>query len=113
MVASAKFVWGCRLCVRFSEGNLIGSRTKKMGVLLNTKSWLPSSVKNFMANPRGSRTESGDPFSPPTVEMRARTGVSLPMPLRKSAEVRSEISCVMVNLPYAPAALAWTTLHLC
>ena len=38
---------------------------KKMGVLLPTRSQLPSSVYSLTAKPRGSRAVSAEPFSPP------------------------------------------------
>ena len=38
---------------------------KKIGVLLPTRSQLPSSVYNLTANPRGSLTVSALPDSPP------------------------------------------------
>ena len=79
-------------------------------VLLKTKSWFPSCVKNFIAQPRGSLTVSAEPRSGPTVEIRSITGVVVPMPLRKLADVISEMSWVTSNVPKAPAALACTTL---
>ena len=44
---------------------IIGSLIKKIGVLLPTRSQLPSSVYILTANPRGSRAVSADPDSPP------------------------------------------------
>lgn len=41
MSALGAFVCGWRLWDRFMEGNLIGSRMKKTGVLLKTESWFP------------------------------------------------------------------------
>ena len=73
-------------------GNLIGSRTKKTGMLLNTKSWFPSSVNNFTANPLTSLTQSAAPLSGPTVETLIRALHFLPMPFKKAADVRCEMS---------------------
>jgi hypothetical protein len=47
----------------------------------------------------GSRTESADPFSGPTVDILSSTGVSLPIPLRKAAEVMCDMSLVTTNFP--------------
>ena len=44
IVASFKLVCGFRFWVWMKIGNFEGSRRKKMGVLLNTQSQLPSSV---------------------------------------------------------------------
>ena len=44
IVASFRLVCGFRFWVWMKMGNLEGSRRKKMGVLLNTQSQLPSSV---------------------------------------------------------------------
>ena len=44
IVASLRLVCGFRFCVWMNIGNFDGSRRKKMGVLLNTQSQLPSSV---------------------------------------------------------------------
>lgn len=74
-----------------------GTRT----VLLNTKSWLPSSVYNFMAQPWTSRRVSADPVSPPTVETRRRHSVFFPTLLRKLAEVMSVQSSVTSKTPNA------------
>lgn len=76
-----------------------------------TKSQFPSSVKNLTAKPRGSRAVSAEPFSPPTVEKRTRTGVFLPTSLKRSATVKSEISSVTSKTPNAPAPFACTTLN--
>src|SRR5690242_2344370 len=76
-------------------GNLAGSRRKKTGVLLATISRLPSLVKNFTENPRGSRAQSCEPDSPPTVENRAVTGQALPC-LKISAKQRSSRESVVV-----------------
>lgn len=48
----------------------MGSRIKKIGVLLPTISQIPCSVQNLRAKPRGSRAVSAEPDSPPTVENR-------------------------------------------
>ena len=108
MVASGTLVCGCFLWALFIDGNLIGSLMKNTGRSLNTKSWLPSSVKILIAKPRMSRRVSLAPFSPATVETRARTGVFLPTPVRKLHEVMSEMSCVTSYSPHAPAAFEWT-----
>lgn len=79
-------------------------------VLLKTKSWLPSCVKNFIAQPRTSLSVSTEPRSRATVEIRSITGVVVPMPLRNLADVMSEMSWVTSNVPKAPAAFACTTL---
>ena len=55
-----------------------GSRRKKTGVLLATMSQLPSSVFILIEKPRGSRAQSCEPDSPPTVEKRTVTGQRLP-----------------------------------
>lgn len=47
--------------------------------------------------PLGSRAESGEPFSPPTVENRHTRGVFLPTPVSISTEQTSEMSCVTSN----------------
>lgn len=65
---------------------------KKTGRSLPTKSQLPSSVNILRANPRMSRVVSEDPFSPATVDRRARTLVFLPTLLRKAADVKSDTS---------------------
>ena len=111
MFGSGTFVRGWRLWLRFMLGNLIGSRMKKTGRSLKTKSWLPSSVKSFIAHPRTSRTVSLDPFSPATVEIRHNTFVLFPIPVKNLASVRSLASCVTSNSPQAPAAFAWTLLQ--
>ena len=87
------------MCERLRDGNFKGSRTKKIGVLLKTQSWFPTSVKSFMPHPRGSRTLSADPFSGPTVDILSKTGVSFPIPFKNAAEVMFEISCVTTNFP--------------
>ena len=79
---------------------------KKTGKSLPTKSQLPSSVKNFNAKPRISRTVSDDPLAPATVESLARTLVFLPTSLKRLADVMWVISCVTSNSPHAPAAFA-------
>ena len=53
----------------------IASRTKKTGMLFPTMSKLPSRVYILTANPRGSGSVSGLPFSWMTVENRAMRGV--------------------------------------
>lgn len=109
------------------EGNLIGSLIKNTGLYyvkqgriqscrrlltrsLNTKSWLPSSVKSLIAHPLISRTVSDDPFSPATVDNRAKVFVFFPTPHKKAADVMCDRSCVTSNSPQAPAAFACTTL---
>lgn len=59
-----------------------------------------------------SLTVSLEPFSPPTVEMRDRSGVFLPTWDRNFASVKSEISSSTSKVPLAPAALACTLLSL-
>ena len=44
LVAERRLVCGSRLTARLRSGNLCGSRRKKTGVLLPTRSQLPSSV---------------------------------------------------------------------
>jgi hypothetical protein len=73
-------------------GNLIGSRTKNTGILLNTKSWLPSSVNNFTENPLTSLTQSAEPLPGPTVDILIRALHFLPMPFKKAADVRCDMS---------------------
>jgi len=65
---------------------------KKTGRSFPTISQFPSSVKNFSAHPRMSRTVSEDPFDPATVEIRARTLVFFPILFRKLADVMCEMS---------------------
>ena len=108
MSASFKWVWGCLFWVWMKWGNLAGSRMKKTGVLLNTQSQLPSSVFNLIANPRGSRAVSAEPFSPPTVENRTVALTFLPTDLKRDWEVMSLRSWVTSKYPWAPAPLAWT-----
>ena len=72
--AGVRCVKGSRFCEWIKCGNLAGSRRKNTGVLLATRSQLPSSVQNLIANPRGPRTRSCEPDSPPTVEKRTVTG---------------------------------------
>ena len=91
-------------------GNLAGSRRKKTGVLLATISQLPSSVRNLTEKPLGSRAQSGEPDSPPTVENRAVTEHSFPSLLKISAKQRSSRGLVHLKTPCAPLPLAWTTL---
>ena len=43
-VGERRLVAGCRFWVWMKSGNFTGSRTKKTGVLLPTRSQLPSSV---------------------------------------------------------------------
>ena len=52
-------------CKELEAPTKIGSLMKKMGVLLPTRSQLPSSVYILMAKPRGSRAVSAEPLSPP------------------------------------------------
>ena len=118
---SGRWVLGLLLCERFIDGNLIGSRTKKVGykyrqwlasllprshpkartVLLNTQSRFPSSVYSFIPHPRTSREVSAEPLSGPTVETRSRTSVFFPTVLRKLADVMSVQSLVHSKKPYA------------
>lgn len=123
---SGRFVTGWRLWDLLTEGNLIGSLTKNTGcqnhwrssgfkirqsqrtILLNTKSWLPSSVKIFIPQPRTSLTVSACPLSGPTVETLKSNLLFSPIPLRNLADVRCELSWVTSNSPHALAADAWT-----
>lgn len=118
---SGRWVLGFRLCERFIDGNLIGSRTKKVGyrhrqwlasllprdhpktrtVLLNTQSRFPSSVYSFIPHPCTSREVSAEPLSGPTVETRSRTSVFLPTVFRKLADVMSVQSLLHSKEPYA------------
>uniref|UniRef100_A0A914NTM0 Transmembrane protein n=1 Tax=Meloidogyne incognita TaxID=6306 RepID=A0A914NTM0_MELIC len=56
---SCRFVLGFLFWLWIKLGKRMGSRMKNIGALLPTKSQLPSSVKYFMANPRGSRNRLG------------------------------------------------------
>jgi hypothetical protein len=61
------------------------------------------------AKPRGSRTASGAPLEPATVEKRAKTGVRLPRSLSIRMRVQRETSgFVTVKCPYAPEPTACT-----
>lgn len=64
----------------------------------------------MIAKPLGSLSVSAEPSSPPTVENQTKTGVSLPIWFKKFALQNLLKSLVTVNLPWAPAPLAWTTL---
>jgi hypothetical protein len=55
---------------------------------------LYSSLTNLIANPLGSRSQSAEPFSPPTVEKRAKTGVRLPILFKNFALQYFVTSCV-------------------
>jgi hypothetical protein len=61
------------------------------GVLLPTKSNVPSLVQNFTANPRVSRTVSADPREPSTVEKRVKTSVFVPFLPRNRALVTDAV----------------------
>jgi len=78
-------------------------------MLLNTKSWFPSSVKIFHEKPLTSLMVSALPLFAPTVEILEMTLLFLPIPFKKAAEVISELSWVTSNSPQAPTADAWTT----
>ncbi len=80
---------------------------KKTGVLLPTRSSLPSVVQNFTENPRTSRHVSGEPCSPATLEKRCSVSVVAPG-WNTAARVYAETSSVTVNVPKAPPPLAWT-----
>ena len=71
-------VRGSRFTAWLRSGNLSGSRRKNTGVLLPTRSQLPSSVYIFTAKPRMSRSASAAPRSPATVEKRTNRSVFLP-----------------------------------
>ncbi len=77
-------------CTR--SGNFIASWMKKTGMLLPTRSQLPSSVYIFTANPRTSRARSGEPRLPATVENRTNASVFLPLAWKGAARVRSGIA---------------------
>ena len=72
---------------------------KKTGVLLYTRSKLPSSVYNLVENPRGSLAVSGDPSSPPTVEKRVKTLVFFPTVSKNLEEQISVMSSVTSKTP--------------
>ena len=76
--ALRRLVRGSRFTAWFRSGNLSGSRKKKTGVLLPTRSQLPSSVYSLTAKPRMSRSASAAPRSPATVLKRAKRSVVLP-----------------------------------
>ena len=76
-------------------GNLAGSRKKKTGVLFATRSQFPSSVLNLTEKPLGSRAQSWEPDSPPTVEKRTVIGHSFPSS-NMSARQRSEREWVVL-----------------
>jgi len=52
-----------------------------------------------MAKPRGSRSVSAEPFSPPTVENRTNASVFLPMLLNSLALLYLVMSWVTVKVP--------------
>jgi hypothetical protein len=60
--------------------------------------------------PLMSRTVSEEPFSPATVESRAKVFVFFPTSHKNFAEVIFDMSWATSNSPQAPAAFAWTTL---
>ncbi len=86
-------LWGSGLTAWTKSGNLIASWMKNTGMLLPTRSKLPSSVKNFTAKPRTSRTVSPEPRGPWTVEKRTKTGVLSAGSWRKPA---------LVSAPWLP-----------
>ena len=59
------------------------------GMLLPTRSQLPSWVYNLTAKPRTSRARSAEPLLPATVENRTNAGVFSPGRCRRSARVMS------------------------
>lgn len=65
---------------------------KKKGVLLHTKSTMPSSVYSLIAKPLGSRSVSEKPFSPRVVENLTQIGVCFPIPFKNFALVYLETS---------------------
>lgn len=71
---------GCGLPAWMTSGNLMASWMKKTGMLLPTRSKVPSVVQNFVAKPRVSRTVSVEPREPSTVEKRTKTGVLTSLP---------------------------------
>ena len=89
-------------------------RMKKTGRLLPTRSQLPSSVRNFTANPRGSRVASEESRPPMTVEKRTETRVFFPFAWKSLARVYVDAgSSPMVpyasNSPWATKPRACTT----
>ena len=79
---------------------------KNTGVLLPTKSQLPSSVYIFTAKPRISRSASAAPRSPATVEKRTNKSVCLPTSENTFAFVYLVMSFVTVKVPNAPDPFA-------
>ena len=71
------------------SGNLMASWMKNTGMLLPTRSQLPSWVYSLTAKPRTSRARSLDPLLPATVENRTNAGVRRPASLNGSARVIS------------------------
>ena len=67
----------------------MASWMKKTGMLLPTRSQLPSRVYSLTAKPRTSRARSADPLFPATVEKRTNAGVRSPASENTSARVRS------------------------
>ena len=82
---------------------------KNTGVLLPTRSQSASSVENFIANPRGSRTVSALPNSPATGEKRTDTGLRSPTFDRNAAFVPCVTSAVTSKKPCAALPLACAT----
>ncbi len=92
-----------------TSGNLIASWMKNTGMLLPTRSQLPSLLYSFTANPRTSRARSAEPLFPATVENRTNAGVRSPARWNRSARVRSVSGSYVSNHPFAPYPRACTT----
>lgn len=103
---SLKLFFGFLFLLCTTSGNLIGSLMKKNGVLLQTKSRIPSSVYILIANPLGSLSVSENPASPKVVEKRTATGVRFPTLSNNLALQYFVISWVTSKYPNAPAPLA-------
>ena len=73
---------------------------KKTGRLLPTRSQLPSSVRNLVAKPRGSRAASEELRPPMTVENRTETGVFVPLVWKSLARVYVDAGSSPI-VPYA------------
>ena len=93
-------------CTR--SGNLIASWMKNTGMLLPTRSQLPSLVYSLTAKPRTSRGVSTEPAPPATVEKRVNTGVCSPTSVRILAVVYLASDSVSSKKPCTPVPRAWT-----
>jgi len=83
-----------RLVGTIEGGELDRISDEEDGLVVEHPVWLPSAVLSLIAHPRTSRMVSAEPRAGPTVDMRVRSSVRLPTPVRKSASVRSEMSWV-------------------